>query len=82
MFETILVAIDGSDHSEKATHLAADIAKAYEADLVLLYVCPEGPLPIIPGMVATVEVMTGQKSVLDYLLKPVLRISDTALRER
>ncbi len=28
----------------------------------------EHPLPIIPGMVATVEVLTGQKSVLDYLV--------------
>jgi membrane fusion protein, adhesin transport system len=38
-------------------------------------------LPIIPGMTATVEVRTGDKSVLDYLLKPVLR-SREALRER
>jgi adhesin transport system membrane fusion protein len=38
-------------------------------------------LPIIPGMTATVEIRTGQKSVLDYLLKPVLR-SREALRER
>lgn len=38
-------------------------------------------LPIIPGMTATVEVRTGEKSVLDYLLRPVLR-SREALRER
>ncbi len=38
-------------------------------------------LPIIPGMTATVEVRTGEKSVLDYLLKPVLRRRE-ALRER
>jgi len=38
-------------------------------------------LPIIPGMTATVEIRTGEKSVLDYLLKPVLR-SREALRER
>jgi multidrug efflux pump subunit AcrA (membrane-fusion protein) len=31
---------------------------------------PEHPLPIIPGMVATVEVLTGHKTVLDYLIKP------------
>ena len=30
------------------------------------------PLPIIPGMMATVDVLTGHKSVLDYLLKPIL----------
>lgn len=38
-------------------------------------------LPIIPGMTASVEVRTGEKSVLDYLLKPVLRGRE-ALRER
>lgn len=40
------------------------------------------PLPIIPGMVATVEVLTGEKSVLDYLLKPARLLRDEALRER
>lgn len=43
---------------------------------------PEGPLPIIPGMVATVEVLTGKKTVLDYILKPVVRVRETALKER
>ncbi len=42
----------------------------------------DGPLPIIPGMVATVEVLTGHKTVLEYLLKPVLKVRDSALRER
>jgi membrane fusion protein, adhesin transport system len=40
------------------------------------------PLPIIPGMTATVEILTGQKSVLDYLLKPLLKARDEALHER
>ncbi len=40
------------------------------------------PLPIIPGMVATVDILTGNKSVLDYLLKPVLKARHRALRER
>jgi adhesin transport system membrane fusion protein len=40
------------------------------------------PLPIIPGMTTTVEILTGHKSVLDYLLKPLLKARDTALRER
>ena len=40
------------------------------------------PLPIIPGMTATVELLTGHKTVLDYLLKPLLKSKDTALRER
>jgi adhesin transport system membrane fusion protein len=42
----------------------------------------EKPLPIIPGMVATVEVLTGEKSVLDYLLKPARMLREEALRER
>jgi membrane fusion protein, adhesin transport system len=39
-------------------------------------------LPIIPGMTATVEILTGKKTVLDYLLKPLLKARDQALRER
>lgn len=39
-------------------------------------------LPIIPGMVAEVDVLTGKKSVLTYLLKPILRAKATAMTER
>ena len=39
-------------------------------------------LPIIPGMTATVEILTGHKTVLEYLLKPVLKVRDSAMRER
>jgi membrane fusion protein, adhesin transport system len=39
-------------------------------------------LPIIPGMVAEVDILTGKKSVLSYLLKPVLRAKYYALSER
>lgn len=39
-------------------------------------------LPIIPGMTSTVEILTGKKTVLDYLLKPILKARDQALRER
>lgn len=38
-------------------------------------------LPIIPGMTASVEIRTGEKTVLDYILKPVLKARE-ALRER
>jgi adhesin transport system membrane fusion protein len=40
------------------------------------------PLAIMPGMVATVDIVTGRKSVLHYLLKPIIRVKDTMLRER
>jgi adhesin transport system membrane fusion protein len=42
----------------------------------------EQPLPIIPGMVGTVEIMTGSKSVLSYIAKPMRVLRDEALRER
>lgn len=42
----------------------------------------EKPLPIIPGMVTTVEILTGAKSVLDYVVKPARMLRDEALRER
>jgi adhesin transport system membrane fusion protein len=40
------------------------------------------PLPIIPGMIASVDILTGKKTVLSYLLKPILRARHMALRER
>jgi adhesin transport system membrane fusion protein len=39
-------------------------------------------LPIIPGMTAEVDILTGKKTVLSYLLKPVLKVKTYALRER
>ena len=42
----------------------------------------QDPLPIIPGMTASVDILTGEKTVLDYLLKPVLKVRERALRER
>lgn len=42
----------------------------------------QNPLPIIPGMVAQVDILTGQKTVLSYLMKPLLRAQGMALRER
>ena len=39
-------------------------------------------MPIIPGMTAEVDILTGEKTVLSYLLKPVLKAKAYALRER
>ena len=39
-------------------------------------------MPIIPGMVAEVDILTGKKSLLSYLMKPVLRAKANALTER
>ena len=40
------------------------------------------PLSILPGMVATVDIRTGKKTVLHYLLKPIIKTKEMALRER
>ena len=42
----------------------------------------QGDLPITPGMQATVDIHTGKKSVMDYLIKPVLKLRHEAFRER
>jgi adhesin transport system membrane fusion protein len=40
------------------------------------------PMPIIPGMVGEVDILTGKKTILSYLLKPAIRAQKLALRER
>jgi len=42
----------------------------------------EGQLPITPGMQAQVDIHTGSRSVMDYLIKPVLKLQHEAFRER
>lgn len=39
-------------------------------------------LPIIPGMVADVDIITGKKTVADFILKPVLKVKQNAFTER
>ncbi len=39
-------------------------------------------LQIIPGMSATVDILTGEKTVLEYLLKPIIKAKKNAMRER
>lgn len=39
-------------------------------------------LPIIPGMVATVDILTGKKTVMEYLLKPIVKTLSNSMGER
>jgi adhesin transport system membrane fusion protein len=39
-------------------------------------------LPIMPGMVASVHIRTGKKTILNYLLKPIIKARYEAMRER
>ncbi|MDX1352461.1 MAG: HlyD family type I secretion periplasmic adaptor subunit [Thiomicrorhabdus sp.] len=39
------------------------------------------PLYLLPGMTASVDIIVGKHTVLDYILKPIIKAKDTALRE-
>lgn len=39
-------------------------------------------LPIIPGMVASVDILTGEKTVMEYIMKPLIKTLDQAMNER
>ncbi|WP_081869805.1 HlyD family type I secretion periplasmic adaptor subunit [Endozoicomonas numazuensis] len=43
---------------------------------------PEQPLEIIPGMKANIDIITGEKTLMEYLMKPILRARQNALTER
>jgi adhesin transport system membrane fusion protein len=43
---------------------------------------PKGPLPIIAGMTAEVDILTGKKTIMNYILKPLRRAQERAMRER
>ncbi|MDH5437164.1 MAG: HlyD family type I secretion periplasmic adaptor subunit, partial [Gammaproteobacteria bacterium] len=75
----------------KVEHISADTIKDENGDSFYLvrirteknYLgTDKQPLPIIPGMMANVDILTGKKSVLSYLLKPVLRAKELAMTER
>ena len=55
MIKTVLVPIDGSEHSNKAVELAADIADKYDARIVFLSVLGHGPLSDSLRRMAEVE---------------------------
>lgn len=42
----------------------------------------EKKLPIIPGMVARVDIITGKKTIMDFFLKPIIKIKQGSLHER
>ncbi len=42
---------------------------------------PKAPLYLLPGMTASVDIIVGKHTILDYLLKPIIKARDLALRE-
>jgi len=83
-------AIYGSLEGE-VVHISADTTKD-EKDNVFYTIhiktkknhlgTEEKPLKIIPGMTVNVDIMTGKKSVMDYILKPILKAKQYTFTER
>ena len=76
--DVISVSADShTDNTKQQTYFLVKIrtAKSYLGD-------KEGSLPITTGMQATADIHTGHKSVMEYLLKPIIKIHEEALRER
>ena len=68
------------------SHIDASTGQSYfkviaETDKNYLGEIP-GELPIAPGMEATLDIHTGTKTVIQYLLKPVIKVKSEAFRER
>ena len=55
MMERLLVALDGSAHSDKALELAADLAETYGAELLLTHVMSTAPLSLAERELAAAE---------------------------
>jgi adhesin transport system membrane fusion protein len=75
----------------KVIHVAPDSTTSQEGETYFRVVVQtektylgdkEGTYAITPGMEATVDIHTGEKSVMEYLIKPVLKMKHEAFRER
>ena len=64
---------DKQDHTFYIIHVETD--KSYLG-------AEEHPLQIIPGMTVNVDVVTGKKSVMQYILKPILKTKQYVFTER
>ena len=75
--QRILVALDGSEHSDKALDLASDIAAKYGAELVLLHVMSDEPLTNGERYLAETEYVD---DLLSSLQAPVMDSGDARQR--
>ena len=73
----MMVAPDTSidENGEPYFRVLVEVEKTYLGDNPGLY-------QITPGMRATIDIHTGEKSVMEFLIKPVLKLKDEAFRER
>lgn len=74
--ELVHISADSISHENDESFYLVRV-KTYQNNLGSL----DNPLPIIPGMVAEVDILTGKKTLLSYLLKPILKANQVALSE-
>lgn len=74
--ELVHISADSISHDKDESFYLVRV-KTYQNNLG----SEEQPLPIIPGMVADVDILTGKKTLLSYMLKPVLKAKQVALSE-
>jgi nucleotide-binding universal stress UspA family protein len=55
MIKRLLVALDGSDHAQKALELASEVASRFDAELIAMHVIPDKPLSAAERRMAEVE---------------------------
>ncbi|HEX7100916.1 MAG TPA: universal stress protein [Acidimicrobiia bacterium] len=77
---TILVAVDGSEHSDKAVEFAAELASHKNADLVLLHVVPDPSIYAVPaGLEEYIRLEKAHITQHDLMMSAAGRILDDAV---
>ncbi len=75
----------------KVVHISADTTKDEKGNVFYIihiktkknYLgTKKHPLKIIPGMTVKVDIMTGKKTIMDYILKPILKAKEYTFTER
>ena len=78
--------IDGKVTSLSATTFTSEKREIYYKGVVTLAKSYVGSIPgqnlVLPGMIINGDIITGQKSLLDYLLKPVHKALNSSFSER
>jgi len=70
MFKNILVAVDGSEHGQKAARMAGDLARAFQANLCV--VIAYDPVPKYLGQPYLDQAITQRLNEADQILKEAL----------
>lgn len=74
--ELVHISADSISHENDESFYLVRV-KTYQNNLGSV----QNSLPIIPGMIAEIDILTGKKTLLSYLLKPILKAKQVALSE-